>query len=224
MATNASAGNSVLRAEPPTRLELPERLAQIPGDLRELHRAILREFTRSGAPVRQGDLRRVAEDLGLDADAAFGALAQADLVYVDSAGTIVVAYPFSGRDLGISVTLAGGPMCWAMCAIDALGIPQMTGRAAVIAAVDPHDQEPVRVEVRDGKWSWLPPEAVVLVAASECAGSTAERICPLITFHVDERSAQAHLAAQPGATGKVVARPRAIEIAGELFAAVLAPA
>jgi alkylmercury lyase len=50
-----------------------------------------------------------------------------------------------------------------MCAIDALGIPQMTGRDGVIVAADPHSGEPVRVELGAGEWRWSPPATAVLV-------------------------------------------------------------
>lgn len=201
---------------------LPARQARLAGSLRELHRAVLRAFIGAGSPVHRDDLREAAAGLGWDVEKAFAELARADLVHADSAGKIVVAYPFCGYDTGISVSLAGGFKCWAMCAIDALGIPQMTGLDAVITAVDPHRRERVRVEMRGAQWSWQPPEAVVLVAAGLHGESTAERSCPLITFHVNEPSALAHLAGHPGATGRVVAQSRAIEIAGESFAQMLA--
>jgi hypothetical protein len=68
----------------------------------------------------------LAADLGLDPNQALGALAAADLVHSDPAsGTIGVAYPFSGRPTSHQVELAGGPTVSAMCALDALGIPQI---------------------------------------------------------------------------------------------------
>jgi hypothetical protein len=201
---------------------LPARQARLAGSLRELHQAVLRAFIGAGSQVHRDDLREVAAGLELDVEEAFAELARADLVHLDPAGKIVVAYPFCGHDTGISVSLAGGPQRWAMCAIDALGIPQMTGMDAVITAVDPHRQERVRVEMRGVQWSWQPPETVVLVAGGLHGESTAERSCPLITFHVNERSGLAYLAEHPGATGRVIAQSRAIEIAGESFAQMLA--
>jgi hypothetical protein len=42
-------------------------------------------------------------------------------------GAVAVGYPFSRTPTRHRVQLAGTPPVWAMCAIDALGIPQMTG-------------------------------------------------------------------------------------------------
>ena len=50
---------------------------------------------------------------------------------------VAVAYPFSGRPTRQQVELDGFPAVYAMCAIDALGIPAMAGRDGRIAAVNP---------------------------------------------------------------------------------------
>ena len=59
-----------------------------------------------------------------------------------------MAYPFSGSPTRQQVELAGFPAVWAMCAIDALGVPVMAGRDGRIAAVDPRDGAPVVVSVK----------------------------------------------------------------------------
>jgi hypothetical protein len=43
-----------------------------------------------------------------------------------------VVYPFSGRYTTHQVALAGGPTVPAICAVDALSIPQMPGRDGLI--------------------------------------------------------------------------------------------
>ena len=52
-------------------------------------------------------------------------------------GQIEVAYPFSRRSTGHTVHLTGHLPVAAMCAIDALGIPLMTGADGVIDSTDP---------------------------------------------------------------------------------------
>jgi len=101
-----------------------------------------------------------AADLGLDATA-LADLEAADLVRTAD-GRVTVAYPFSGTPTRQRVELDGFPGVYAMCAIDALGLPVMAGRDGQITATDPHDDAPVRVSVQGGTWTWTPPGAVVV--------------------------------------------------------------
>lgn len=56
-------------------------------------------------------------------------LAAEDLAHVESdGGSVVVAYPFSGRPTDHVVEMTDTPRIHAMCAIDALGVPLMAGR------------------------------------------------------------------------------------------------
>ena len=99
---------------------------QLPPAIRELHRAVLRGFRDNGHAHRD-DLQPSAAALGVDLDDALHQLASADLVHTAPDGQIEIAYPFSARPTGHTVHLTGHPPIAAMCAIDALGIPLMTG-------------------------------------------------------------------------------------------------
>lgn len=129
------------------------RQAVLPDPLQAFHRRLLKAFvTGTGAPDAAVVARRAAE-LGLDPEAALAALAAADLVHTDPAtGSISIAYPFSGRPTPHRVELAGGPAVFAMCAVDALGIPQMLRRDGRISSVDPASGQPITAEVHDGLW------------------------------------------------------------------------
>jgi alkylmercury lyase len=204
-----------------TRPDLPSRQLRLPPALLEFHRVILRAFLANGRPPQQSELRAPAAEFRLELDAAFERLSEEDLVHLDSDGHIDVAYPFSGRDRGIYVRPSDAPGVWAMCAIDALGIPQMSGLDVVITAADRSSQEPVCVETRGGALSWQPPSAVVLLANNGCGRTSAEYTCPLITFHVSERNATDYLNSQPGATGRVLSQTEAHDLAGDVFAGLL---
>jgi len=204
-----------------TPLDIPSRQRQLPAGGRRLHRRILRAFLDTGRAPERDDLRAMAAELGLDVDIAVRGLAEVDLVHVDSAGRVVVAYPFSGRDTGVRVQLCDGPQVQAMCALDALGIPPMAGRDAVITATDPGSGEPIRIESTGGRWSWRPEHAVVLIGRNGIGTTSADTTCPTITFHTTEESASAHLAGQAGITGKIFARDDAIEVAAGLFGGLL---
>jgi Alkylmercury lyase len=203
------------------RADIPARRAQLPPAMREFHRVVLRAFLATGRPPHVSELRAAAAELDLSADDALAWLAEADLVHAGPDGHITVAYPFSGSDRGIHVRHDGGTEVWAMCAIDALGIPQMSGSDAVIDAVDPISKEAVRVESRGGRLSWRPEAAVVLVADNGCGQTSAESVCPVITFHVSEQNAVEHLNRLPGAKGQVLSQGEARELAGNLFGELL---
>src|SRR6266568_8658416 len=111
------------------------RAERLPGPLRDLHRAVLRRFLATGAAPTARWLRQAAADAGLDASAA-DALAAADAVHVAN-GIVAVAYPFSGTPTPHRVALDGLPAVYAMCAIDALGLPAMAGRDGQITSADP---------------------------------------------------------------------------------------
>ena len=99
----------------------------MPEPLRSLHRAVLRRFLETGAAPTRRWVRQAAGELGLDASAV-DELEAADAIHVSN-GVVTVAYPFSGTPTPHRVELDGLPPVHAMCAVDALGLPAMAGRA-----------------------------------------------------------------------------------------------
>ncbi len=214
---------------PPMRVEslcdteqggVDARLTGLPGEVRQLHREVLRAFLATGQPPHREDLQLIG---GIDRDAAFEQLGDLDVVQLEADGRVLVAYPFCGRPTGHTVQLddGGGPVLHAMCAIDALGIPLMTGRNGVIGSADPDDGQLVRVERRGDNWRWTPEDTAVLLAQSSGCGSAADCLCPSITFHTSRRRAEDHLRARPKLTGVVLDQAQAIEVARRSFGALL---
>ncbi|WCK52987.1 organomercurial lyase [Aneurinibacillus sp. Ricciae_BoGa-3] len=79
-----------------------------------------------GKSVNIKDLTSIWEGKGIDIKSTLPYLSQLDLIHWDqSSGRVTVAYPFSGTATSHRVTLAGKSPTYAMCAIDALGIPSM---------------------------------------------------------------------------------------------------
>lgn len=199
-----------------------ERQAAIPGPLRDLHRAILRDFLRAGTPPTTRWITEAAAGLGLGGTA-LADLQAADLVHT-AGDAVTVAYPFSGRPTRQRVELDGFPSVYAMCAIDALGLPAMAGRDGRIIATDPHDDAPVRVSVQGRTWTWNPAGAVVVYGrtAGDGAGCrSAEAMCPHTTFHASRGSAEAYLAARPGIDGEILDQRAAIELGRRIFGPLL---
>jgi len=198
------------------------RQERLPGPLRELHRAVLRRFLATGAPPTARWMRQTAAEAGLDASAV-NELAAADAVHISN-GVVTVAYPFSGTPTPHRVELDGLPAVYAMCAIDALGLPAMTGRDGQITSADPADGTPIQVTVYNGTWSWTPATAVVVAGrAADCSTERGsfEVMCPNTAFHASPQSAHAYLASHTGLDAQILDAGTAIEAGRFNFATLL---
>ncbi|MGH3286710.1 MAG: mercury(II) reductase, partial [Streptosporangiaceae bacterium] len=198
------------------------RQAALTAPQRDLHRAVLRRFLETGTAPTLDWVRQTADGLGLG-DPAVTRLEAADLVHF-SGGMVAVAYPFSGRPTRQQVELDGFPAVYAMCAIDALGVPAMTGTDGRIAAVDPRDGAPVVVSVRGGQWRWTPAGAAVVYGHTAGCGTGCgswEVMCPHTTFHASRDSAQAYLAARDGIEGEILSQEAAVKLGERIFGPLL---
>ena len=131
--TGATERFLMTRPDEPGWIGSARRQAALPGPLRELHRAVLRRFLQTGNPPATGWIAGAAARLGLS-DAVVAELEAADLVHAAN-GVVSVAYPFSGTPTRQQVELDGSPAVYAMCAIDALGLPAMNSRARSAGSV-----------------------------------------------------------------------------------------
>lgn len=198
-----------------------ERQQALPAALRGLHQVILQEFTVRGQVPARTELASIAARLGLDAGEALAHLVTSDLLVLSGIGEIAVAYPYSAIPTGHQVEIMGGPAVSAMCAIDALGIPAMTGHDAAITAADPATGEHVHVDVRGGHAQARPAGAAVSLPAIH-DGPAARCRCPLINFHASPQAAQRFLTSA-GLPGAVLSLPEAAEAGSRLFSCLLRP-
>jgi hypothetical protein len=202
-----------------------DRQAALPGPLQDLHRALLSTFLTEAGPPDLAVVSRPAAELHLEPQAAMAALAGADLVHLDpAAGRVRVAYPFSGEPTAHRVTLAGGPTVYAMCALDALGIPLMARRSGRISSIDPTSGQAITVEVDDQGWRWQPTTTVVLAGTttiSDACGSVADCCCPYINFHASPRDADAYRQQHPAMATELLGQAEAVTAARRIFADLL---
>nr|WP_286201665.1 alkylmercury lyase family protein [Mycobacterium gallinarum] len=198
-----------------------ESAAQLPPAIRGIHQAVLRAFCDKGQAHRD-DLASTAAAVGVDLDDALNQLASADLVHTAPDGQVEVAYPFSGRRTGHTVQLADHRSVAAMCAIDALGIPLMTGGDGTIDSTDPDSGTPIHIQRRGDEWTWQPPSAAVVIGRTDCCGTLANTACRSITFHTDPEAAQSHLDKHPDLDGFIVGQADAIALADQVFGPLLA--
>jgi hypothetical protein len=174
-----------------------ERLARLADVELELYARILRRFV-AGRPPRATD-----PELGR-AGAALARLVRHDLVQVDAAGNVAVAYPFCARPTRHRVRLAAGRSYWANCAVDALGIPYLLGERAVIEATEPGSERQITISVKPETGTVRSePAAATVVIASSGDGCAAACACPHINLFTSRSAAARHLAAR-GLRGSIL--------------------
>ena len=211
--------------------------------------AVLRTFPTRGQPPTPTQLRRLAERFAVPLAATLADMVAQDLLQLDAAtGAVRAAYPFSGVPSAHRVTLspdaAGSSevltqrQVYAMCALDALGIPLMLGCAATIASEDALTHEVVRVtlaprenapvSVLDGwRTQWDPPGTVIFArdAAHEhehdggCAAAGV--CCPITNFFAEMSHAQQWAQVYPVTDGVLLTGDEALHRAHALFGRVL---
>ncbi|MFR9779502.1 alkylmercury lyase family protein [Micromonospora sp. MS34] len=203
------------------RTDRPRRAEQLPDSLQQVHRAILRHFAASGTAPTDADIRAGAGEADLDTAKALRELAREDLVAVDSAGRLVAAYPFSPTPTPHRVAF-GDVEVYAMCAIDALGMPFMLGADATITSADPHTGQPVRVTITSGAATYQPAEAVIVYAATGDAGRSVDTCCSTINFFTSAANAQAWINAHPNLAATVLDQDQAVTLGRDIFEPLLA--
>jgi Alkylmercury lyase len=197
------------------------RTGELDSGQARLHRRILEAFATSGQ-CDPRDVKRWQAEGGTDVVAALDALETADLIGRDNEGRIVTAYPFSARPTAHRVVIDGGAGVWAMCAIDALGIPFMVGQSATVHTFEPGTGTAVEIAidpVSDGVDAH--PSGAVAVVAGNGSGSSAECACPYINVFATPEAARNYLADRGDLAGDVVALDQAAQAGQMLFGDLL---
>lgn len=201
-----------------------QRLVGLTPEERRFYRQILRAFLEVGSPTITA-LQQLAAEAGVQVEAALSRLVQKDLIQLHpQRQAIQVAYPFAGYVTPHQVWLSAEHFVYAMCAVDALGIPFMVGRAATIHSCSPRSHEVVRVAVDPiGQVEWAPAGAVVLVGWHGTRGIAAERCCPLVHFFPSMNEAEEHVRATSHLQARILSMPEALRLGRSVFEEVLQP-
>lgn len=209
------------------------------------YRGILLSFPRRGRAPTSAELAELAARYGIAVHATLAQFAAQDLVQRDpTTGAIRAAYPFSGVPTTHRVHLAAtsnwpAAELFAMCAIDALGVPLMLRRPAAITSLDGPTGEPVRVSIvpripaptsaesQDWSAAWEPAEAVVFARPEghehehDCGVGAVGACCPITNFFSSADQARQWATAHPDTDGRVFAQDEALRHAAKLFAGIL---
>jgi len=207
-----------------TRNSIAERLSSAGLSPQEdaVRKAILTAFANEG---KAPSVPQLAPALGLPLApvlAACRTLAAHDLiVWREDERQIVSAYPFSGVPTAHHVRLPGRPTLYAMCAIDALGIPFMLCHGARIRSACFFCHQPVSVETDGGLLQRAAPSTLVVLVSEREGTCVAEARCPLMNFFCDGGHLHAWRATAPQETGTSLSVTEAIEAGKAAFGELL---
>jgi Alkylmercury lyase len=217
-------GNRMTEPRGGTRNDIVERLARAQLSSREddTRRAILRAFAKEGSAPH---LQDVAHVLGLPIEPvreACRTLARHDLIlWREDEARIISAYPFSGVPTAHQVLIDGGNALYAMCAIDALGIPFMLGQGVCIRSACFFCQQPVTVEVHGGSLQGASPPTTVVWFSEREGCCVAETRCPLMNFFCHEGHLHAWLITFPDEQGTALSVREALDVGKAVFGELL---
>jgi hypothetical protein len=197
------------------------RLAPVAGGLRAVQQAVLRHFATTGDAPESADLESEAAPHGRTAVDVLADLAAEDFLSLDDQGRIRAAYPFSAAPTAHRVRLADGVEVWSMCAVDALGIPDMLGTDAVITSADPVTGEIITVTSTCGRMTWLPSTSVIYIGQRSCTGPAAEVACGALNFFTSRRNARSWAKQHLDYTGKAVDQTHAEALGRAVFGPLL---
>ncbi|MFE5374081.1 organomercurial lyase [Streptomyces mirabilis] len=197
------------------------RLAPVTGGLRAVQQAVLRSFATTGRALDPADLERAAHTVGRTSREVLAELAAEDFLTLDDQGRVRAAYPFSATPTPHRVRFAAGFEVWAMCAIDALGIPDMLGTDAVITSADPVTGDTVTITSTGGQMTWQPSSAVVYVGQRSCTGPAADIACGALNFFTSRRTARNWAEQHPHYMGKVIDQALAEALGRSVFGSLL---
>lgn len=209
------------------QLDLAQRVAALSAPARTFHRAVLRAFLGSGHAPTLAELRPVARQIGVGLERVLAELVVHDVIQRAADGAIQVAYPFSSVSTPHQVEINDVLTVFAMCAIDALGLPFMVGRPTTIRTQDPIDATLIiiAIEPTSAVHRWFPATAVVL--ANECRDRSEEPVikaecaCPFINAFASPETAERWRAEHPELDVHLLTQEQALAEARTIFGALL---
>jgi hypothetical protein len=131
-----------------SRLTEPERLVRM---------ALINEIIDTGGPLDDEALAALDARYDLDVEAITLSLLNKRVIVENAEGDIAFIYPVSGLPTPHKVRLQDGRAFHAMCAVDALGAAFTFAQDVSVASVCSHCEVPIKVEIRDGKFTALEP-------------------------------------------------------------------
>src|SRR5713226_4547728 len=129
-----------------------------------LHRFILEMFARTGHSPTLEDIRReFALPRVEEADSLVTELERRGSVHRNPGDRAIThAYPFSNEPTSHQVQLVDGPQVYAMCAVDALGMPFMLKKDAKIHSACAQCRGEIQIQIQSGQITQQRPKGTVV--------------------------------------------------------------
>lgn len=148
---------------------------------RGVHRALIEGLLTNASVPSAPEL---ADRLGTSTEAvreSLHALAEADYLALDAGERVTCLYPFSATPTS-HIVLIEGARRFAMCAIDALGIPAMLDRELDLEACCAVCKTPIVLRVRPGAIASAAPSSAMVVARRDEDEPAFAACCPFTVF------------------------------------------
>lgn len=188
---------------------------------RAVLRGILEGFVAGAGPVEVEAVPALFPEQGpSEVYDAIARLDEKDLILVQD-GQVMLAYPFSGTPTAFKVVLPDSRERYAVCAIDALGVPAMLGHRVVIRSHCHHCREPIEIDAGpDGPVGG----AEIMVWVGE-RGDLGKKACTSICLTLNFFRSEAHLRswreAHPDVPGAAAILEEAFNVGAKIFGELL---
>ncbi len=144
---------------------------------------IFKVILRSGRAPTVDELQRFLRESDDDVIRVLDKLEEKDLL-LRRTGTqqIMSIYPLSLEATKHQVVLEDGKRLFAMCAVDAVGLPNMVNKDVKVISECGWCKEKIRLEIKDGEVVAKSRPEVVIWNLERQEGPSAETCCPVINF------------------------------------------
>ncbi len=189
-----------------------------------LHRFILETFAKTGhAPTLKTIQREFALPSLEEAHSLVAELERRGAIHRNPGDhAITHAYPFSNEPTAHRVQLADGPQVYAMCAIDALGMPFMLKQEAKIRSACAQYSGEVQIQVQAGQITQQSPERILVwlpTVTERCVAAL--DLCPEVNFFCSPEHLKQWNAEHPEHHGQLLTLAQALEYGRKTFATLL---
>lgn len=196
-----------------TEARLGRRWRGLTDESRSAHARILRTFVEFGRPPEVSGFP----------DHVLADLERRDLVHARD-GRISIAYPFAAEATDFSVT-TDGIGNHAVCAIDALGVAAMTGKATRVSCLCPVCRTAVETIVADDGLTHegtAHPDARIWTGVMHVGACAADSQCKAMLLFCCSAHLEAWRATQPEMTGYDLSLAEGIQLGAAIFKPFLA--
>ena len=189
-----------------------------------LHRFILKTFARTGHSPTLEDIQRQFALFSIkEADSLVAELERRGSVHRNPGDReLTHVYPFSNEPTPHKVQVVDGPQVYAMCAVDALGIPFMLKKDAEIRSACVQCGGEILIQVKSEQITQQSPEGIVVwfpTVKEKCVAAT--DLCPEVNFFCSPDHLKQWTTEHPGQSGELLTLVQALEEGRRTFEPLL---